>query len=264
MNINGKTRVIAHLSYPSAHLRTPSFMNPMMQQQKRNAVLVPWQVTPENLEQVWEALRVSESIAGVVVTIPHKISVANLCDRLLPSAAFMQVVNVARREPDGSFVGAMFDGEGYIRGLSNQGHAVSGRRALLIGAGGAATGVAHALVAAGVTRLTIANRTHAKAESLASRLNDEFGRNVAFASAATGGDHDLIINATSIGMHDNDPLPLDPTTLRHGALVGEVIMEPDVTPLLDAAAARGCIIHKGVHMITGQIELLTHFLLGPT
>lgn len=69
LEINGKTKIIVHLAYPSTHLRTPSFFNPLMDMHRRNAVLVPWQVSPENLSQVWEALRVSESVAGVIVTI---------------------------------------------------------------------------------------------------------------------------------------------------------------------------------------------------
>ncbi len=263
MEIDGKTQVIVHLAYPATHLRTPSFFNPMLERQGRNAVLVPWQVHPDNLAQVWEALRLSESLAGVIVTIPHKTSVAGLCDELEGAAAFLGVANVARRRKDGSFVGEMYDGKGYLQGLRNAGHEMAGRDVLLLGAGGAATGIAHSLVKEGVARLTIANRTRAKAEELAQKLNSEFSCNLVNAGEAVGGAHDVVINATSVGLKADDPMPIDPETLRPDALVGEVIMQPDITPLLKAARMRGCTIHKGKHMITGQTELLAEYLLGP-
>lgn len=263
MNIDGRTRVIVHLAYPSTHLRTPSFFNPLIEKQGRNAVLVPWQVSPENLPQVWEALRLCESLAGVIVTIPHKTDIAGLCDELEGAARFLQVSNVARRTDDGRFIGRMYDGPGYLQGLRNEGHEMLGRRVLLLGAGGAATGIAHSLVEEKVECLTIANRTRSKAEDLAAKLNAEFGTDIVSADEAVGGDHDVVINATSVGLKADDPLPIDPDSIQPDALVGEVIMQPDVTALLEAARARGCAIHKGQHMITGQTELLADFLLGP-
>lgn len=264
MEINGKTKIIVHLAYPSTHLRTPSFFNPLMDMHRRNAVLVPWQVSPENLSQVWEALRVSESVAGVIVTIPHKTAVAHLCDRLEGAARFLKVANVARKTPDRQFIGRMYDGPGYIEGLRSQGHEMRGRRVLLLGAGGAATGIAHSMVKEGVAGLTIANRTRAKAEALGDALNAEFGTTIVSAGEANGRDHDVVINATSAGLNESDNLPIDPGTIRPDALVGEVIMQPDVTPLLIAAQARGCQIHKGKFMIQGQTELLAEFILGPS
>lgn len=262
MNIDGRTNVIVHLAYPSKHLRTPSFFNPLIEKQGRNAVLVPWQVSPENLKQVWEALRVCESLAGVIVTIPHKTDVAGLCDELEGAASFLGVCNVARRTEDGQFIGRMYDGPGYLQGLRNEGHVMKDKNVLLIGAGGAATGIAYSMVEEGVSTLTIANRTRSKAEDLAAKLNAEFGIERVKAGDAIGGDHEVIINATSVGMNNGDPLPIDPETIRTDALVGEVIMQPDVTELLKVSKARGCTIHKGKHMITGQTELLAEFLLG--
>lgn len=82
----------------------------------------PWQAQPEQLPPVWEGLRHSESLAGVMVTIPHKAAVAGLCDRLEGNAATLGVANIVRRETNGGFTGAMFDGEAYVAGLEAQGH----------------------------------------------------------------------------------------------------------------------------------------------
>lgn len=259
--ITGTTRVIVHLAYPSHHLRTPKHFNAYCAQTGLDAVLVPWQVAPENLSAAFDGLRRIESLAGVIVTIPHKTSVAGLCDSLSETAGFLGVANVARRLPDGRFHGEMFDGAGFVQGLMREGHVIKGRKALLVGAGGAATGIAEALVRGGVSRLAIANRSAEKAEELAIRLRGAFtGRDIVAAPAdATG--FDLIVNGTSLGMKPGDAMPVPAETLEAGALVAEVVMEPDVTPLLRLAAERGCVAHKGVHMITGQIELLARFLL---
>lgn len=82
------------------------------------------------------------------------------------------------------------------------------------------------------------------------------------AGAADASGFDVVINGTALGLSDGDPLPLPVETLAAGTIVGEVVMNPDVTPLLSAAAERGCIIHKGVHMITGQVDLLAEFLFS--
>jgi shikimate dehydrogenase len=262
MQITGKTRVIVHLAYPARHLRTPEFFNPLMEKLSLDAVLVPWEVAPGGLSSAWEGLRVIGNLAGVIVTVPHKQSVAALCDELTGTARLLDVCNVARRLPDGRFTGRMFDGDGFVRGLKNEGHDPAGKAALLLGAGGAATGIAHGLLATGVRELVINNRTLAKADELAASLSRLYPAQVVRAGPGDGRGFDLVVNGTALGLKSDDPLPLPVETLERSTLVADVVMNPDVTPLLAAAAARGCPIHKGVHMITGQVELLADFLLA--
>lgn len=264
MEIDGSTSVIPHLAYPSGHVRTPTYLNKLFTKNQRNAVLVPWQVRPEDLTWVVGSLRKSESVAGMVVTVPHKINAAAECDELVGNAKFLNVINVIKRTGDGRLIGEMFDGPGFVAGLKSNGHSVENRRVLVLGAGGAATGVAHALIAAGAAYVGIANRSAAKAETLAERLNDHFGRVVAGSEKADGARFHVIVNCTSLGMHKQDALPIDPNTLKSGSLVADIIMEPDVTPLLHAAAAKGLDTVKGVHMILGQLELLETFLFADT
>jgi shikimate dehydrogenase len=261
MEINGRTRVIAHLAYPSTHLRTPLFFNPLCEQQGRNAVLVPWQVHPDQLDAAWKGLRHVESLAGVLVTIPHKTAAARLCDRLEGAAKLLGVVNAARRLPDGRFVGRIFDGLGFVHGLGKAGHSIAGKRVLLVGAGGAATSIAHALIEGGVESLTIANRSPEKTDQLVNLLQREFpGRRVRAGDNDAGG-YEIVINGTSLGMRVDDPAPLPADTLKSGTLVAEVVMQPDETVFLKLAAERGCVVHKGHHMIAGQTALLAAFLL---
>lgn len=260
--VNGKTRVVVILAYPTTHVRTPTFFNALAAARELNAVVVPWQVPPEQLPQAIEGLRHVENLAGVIVTIPHKQAIAGLCDELEGIAAHLGVANVARRTAEGRFVGRMYDGLGFVAGLRREGIEPRERSILLLGAGGAGTAVADALLTAGAGRLAVANRSWEKAEQLVSRLKSLHPDADVQAIRDTRGDWDIVANATSLGLHANDPLPINPEHLPPGCIVADVIMQPDETALLQAARRRGCRIHKGVHMVTAQIELLADFLLA--
>jgi shikimate dehydrogenase len=262
MEISGQTQVVVHLAYPSAHLKTPQLFNARCHERAIDAILVPWQVHPDHLAFVVDSLRRTESVPGMIVTIPHKEAVAALCDRLEGPAAQLRVANVVRKEPDGTLVGCILDGEGFVAGLKARGIDPKGRQALLLGAGGAAVAIANALLDAGVARLVVFNRTPERAERLVERLRALYpGRDISTGAAdATG--FDLVVNGTALGMKPSDALPLDAETIAPATVVAEVIMAPPVTELLHAAAARGAIIHEGRHMLTGQIDPLIDFVLA--
>lgn len=260
MTITGSTRFVPILAHPCRHVRTPAVFNAACAERGADMVMAPFDVAPEALAGLVAALRPVASLAGMVVTIPHKTAVAGLCDRLVGAAALLGVCNVVRREADGSLTGAMFDGEGFVAGLRDAGHEPRGRSVLLVGAGGAAAGLAHALAAAGVGRLVIANRSPARAESLAALVRGALPQAAVVAGPDDPAGFDIVVNGTSLGMHAGDALPVDVARLDPATLVAEVVMQPDVTPLLAAAAERGCRIHKGVHMIEAQARLLVDFL----
>ena len=262
MNINGRTQVFVHLAYPSAHVRTPQLFNNRCQERGVDAVLVPWQVHPDNLAQVLDAMRLSESVAGMIITIPHKEAVAVLCDRLEGPAAQLGVANVVRKAADGALVGRILDGEGFVGGLVQAGHDPKGSKALLIGAGGVSVAIADALLAAGVSELVITNRTPERARRLVDRLLELYPEREVRTGSPEGAGFDLVINGTALGMKPDDALPLDPATITPGSVVAEVVMAPPVTRLLEAARQRGAIIHEGVHMLTGQIDPFIDFVLG--
>lgn len=262
MQINGQTRIIPHLAQPAAYLQTPLLFNPRCAELGINAVVVPWEVGPESLTAAVTSLRTISSVAGMIVTLPHKETVAALCDRLEGAAAMMQTVNVIRREASGALVGAMFDGSGFVSGLLATGYALAGKRVLLLGAGGAASAIAYALLDAEVGHLTIANRNPTRAERLVVRLAPLFpGRSVG-AGAADAHGYDLVVNGTSAGFAGNTALPLDPATLEPSVMVAEIIMKPAITPLLVAAQARGARIHTGDAMLHAQIDHFIRFVLG--
>lgn len=260
--ITGKTKIAVHLAHPADHVRTPSFFNRRAQQLGKDIVLIPWDVEPEFLELAWQALRKVNNLAGVVVTIPHKETVAHFCETLDGEARAMGVCNVARRNSDGSFHGAMFDGIGFVDGFKNQGHELSGKSVLLIGAGGAATAIAHAVAGCGISKLRLANRTKSKSEELVGRLRTRFPNLDVMSADNDASGIDVVINGTSLGMHHDDALPVRLETISRGTIVAEVIMQPDETALLRAAQKNGAVPHKGVHMITSQVDrLIDHLTL---
>jgi shikimate dehydrogenase len=259
-SISGHTRVVVILAHPVGHVRTPAALNAHFAATGRDAVLVPMQVRPEDLAELVGSLRRVENLGGIVVTVPHKEAIAALCDTLTEAARIVGAVNVIRRERDARLTGGQFDGEGFCAGLAAAGHGLHGRRVWMAGAGGAAAGIGYALLRHGVAALTVHNRTPARAQALVARLAAALpGARVAAGGPDPAG-HDIVVNATSLGLKPDDALPVDPALLQAGMLVAEVVMQPDVTALLEAAAARGCRTHRGLHMLTAQIPILADFV----
>lgn len=262
MDIDGRTRVIVHLAYPSAHLRTPTLFNARCVERRLNAVLVPWEVASADLAAAWAGLRSARNVAGAIVTIPHKETAASHCDALEGVAAELGVANVVQRDPDGRMTGRLYDGVGFVAGLRQHGFDPKGRRTLLLGAGGAATALAQALIEAGVSELVIANRNAARGEALAERLSllNPASRIATGPADATG--FDLVVNGTSVGLDGDPASPVDIATIAPGSMVADIVMKPAMTPLLTGAQARGAQIHQGAHMLAAQIDLFIDFLLG--
>lgn len=259
-SISGNTAITVILANPVAHVRTPQAMNAHYDALGFDGVLVPLHVLPEDLAIVVEGLRRMRNLRGIVVTVPHKEAIAALCDDVTDQARQVGAVNVIRRDADGRLTGGQFDGEGFVAGLNQAGHAVAGRAVFMAGAGGAAAGLAFAFARHGAARLTIHNRTAAKAEDLAARVRAAYPACDARTGSADPGGHDVVVNATSLGMHDGDALPLDVARLTSAMLAAEVIMAPEVTPFLAEAAARGCATHGGKPMLAAQVALLARFM----
>jgi shikimate dehydrogenase len=229
-----------------------------------DAVMVPLHVSTADLWSLWDVLRRLNNLGGFLVTVPHKSDAAQFCDELDEAAALIGAVNVVRREEDGRMIGAMFDGVGFVAGLRANGYEPSGRRVLLLGAGGAASAIALALVSNGVAHLTIANRTVEKAITLAAQLRKAVADAPIVIGPADPRGYDLIVNATSLGLSERDPLPIEPALLNDTMTVAEIIMIPEETPLLKAALARGAAVQYGQQMLDHQLPLLAQFLGVPS
>lgn len=258
--ITGNTQIFGILADPIHHVKTPQRINQLFTERQIDGVMVPMHVKTGELAQAVQGLRAVRNLSGFVVTVPHKTAVVALCDELTPEALRTEAVNVVHCTTDGRLIGGMLDGEGFIVGLRSRGLDPVGRSVYLAGAGGAASAIAFAMARAGVSRLTIANRTADKAQQLVDRIAHHYPLlSLAVGSSDPIG-HDLVVNATSLGLRPRDALPLDADRLEPEQIVAEIIMQPEETPLLLTAKSKGCRIHYGAPMLASQIELMATFM----
>lgn len=269
--INGHTRVIGILADPIGHVRTPQAFNALMASKAINAVVVPLQVVPADLASVVAALARVRSMAGLIVTIPHKESILSLCHELTDAARQVGAVNIVRfdsaagqagtsGEAGMRLVGGNLDGEGFVGGLLAQCHALVGRRVYLAGAGGAGKAIAHALAAHGAGAIGVYNRSAERAGHLVAELRHYYPQLDAHVATAHPAHYTLAINSTSLGLNPDDALPFAVEGLPTDALVAEAVMKVELTPLLAAAQRRGLALHFGRYMMQAQLESMKQFL----
>lgn len=260
--ITGHTRLLAIVADPIHHVQTPQRINVLVRAHGIDAVMVPMHVGPDQLATVMNALRHVGNFDGCVVTVPHKTGALQFCDEVSATARLVGAVNVVHRLPDGRLRGGMLDGVAFVDGLRGAGIDVAGMSVYLAGAGGAACAIAFALAESGVRGLTVANRSTDKARDLVARVRSVHPQlEIAIGSADPSG-HDLVVNATSLGLRAGDPLPLDVSRLAPSQTVAEIIMDPADTALLIEARARGCRVHEGAPMLASQIPRMAAFMLG--
>lgn len=258
--VTGRTAVLGIFGDPVVQARSPQLLNALMAGRGLDAVLVPLHVAADGLAAAVAGLRAIKSFKGVVVTMPHKQAIIPLLDGVAPEAAQVGACNIVRRDPDGRLIGSMFDGEGFVAGLAQAGHEVRGRRVFMADAGGAASGIAFALGKHGAAGLTLHNRGVARAEDLAARVRAAWPAMTVTLGTADPTGHDIVVNATSLGMQPGDALPLDITGLKAGMVAADIIMQPDTTAFLAAGAERGAVLHRGQAMLEAQLDLMIQFL----
>nr|WP_315300097.1 ThiF family adenylyltransferase [Raoultella terrigena] len=263
MVISGNTRLIAHLGYPTASFKAPMIYNPWLANQQVDVKVVPMGVKPEDYAAFIAPLFSMTNIVGALVTMPHKIATCGLVQHLSPAAAIAGACNAIRREADGSLSGDMFDGDGFVLGIRRKGFQPQGARALVVGCGGVGSAIAASLAAAGVRALTLYDSHPQAAQALAGRLLQHYPALDLSLMQRDPQGHDLVVNATPLGMKADDPLPLDPQRLSPASWVGEVVMTHEMTPLLRAAQQRGCAIQRGTDMLFEMIPAYLRFFNLP-
>lgn len=247
---------------PIAHSLSPALHNFVLQSLGVTGEYRAYRVRERELP---DFLRAHRELRGFNVTIPHKERILRYLDELSREARLIGAVNTVKNE-DNKFVGYNTDSLGFLRSL--QMHNLSPKRAILLGAGGAARAVAHALLHAEVTTLVLYNRTATRARQLAQQFQKLYPNKTVFAvddpSALPFGHVDLLVNATSVGMKDAAlPIPL-PERLPKSLLVYDLIYNPPKTRLLLEAERRGAQTLNGLDMLISQaIESLKIWLERP-
>jgi shikimate dehydrogenase len=263
-DIDGKTRLIAHVGDPTVSFKAPMIYNPYFESIGVNAAVVPMGVTAPDFGSAFPAIMRFTNVDGALITMPHKVAVMDLLAEASPSAKIAMACNAVKRRADGALTGDMFDGDGFVRGLKRKGRRVAGESALVMGAGGVGSAIAASLAAAGIGRIVLHDIKQVQAEALAGRLAQHYpGIAVTVGGNNDTAGHDILVNGTPLGMREGDPLPFDVTKAKTTAIVGEVVMAAEMTPLLRTAQARGLAIQAGVDMLFEQIPAYLGFFGFP-
>jgi shikimate dehydrogenase len=202
------------------------------------------------------------NIAGIGVTVPHKIAAASLCDSMSEAARAVGAVNSIQRTADGAMHGALFDGIGFVQGLGAARERLAGADVLLLGAGGAGRAIAHALAGEGLGRLRIVDLDPAAVEFTADMANRTAGARIAGPAEAGPGEATVWINATPMGLRAGDVFPVDLALLSARTLVADIASLSRETELLKRARALGCATSDGNDMLNAQIALIAGFAAG--
>ncbi|MGZ9584966.1 shikimate dehydrogenase [Paenibacillus marinisediminis] len=254
--VTSDTAVFAVIGAPVGHSKSPLMHNAAFAACGWNGVYTAFHVEPEQLKNAIAGMR-AFGIRGINVTIPHKEHVMAYLDEIDESARMIGAVNTIVNDK-GKLIGYNTDGPGYVRSLKEETEVqLTGATVLIIGAGGAARGLAFGLLREGVKHIYIANRTIERAERIAQDLQS-MGSIEAVGLVdrlpQTGGARvDLVINTTSLGMHPYpDEMPLQASYLKPHMIVSDIIYNPLETKLLAEARALGAVTHSGLGMFIYQ------------
>lgn len=263
--ITGRGKVIAHIGYPTESFKAPMIYNPWFDAQGIDATVTPLGVKAEDFAALFPALFRITTLHGALITMPHKIAVTAMVDELSVTARIAGACNAVLKRPDGSLLGDMFDGDGFVLGAMRKGRVVQGARALVVGSGGVGSAIAASLAAKGARTIGLFDVNEAAAGALGDRLHAHYpGLDVRTGSKDPDG-WDIVVNATPLGMKAGDPLPIDIDRVAPGTFVGEVVMKDEYTPLLRAARAKGCQVQVGTDMLFEMIPAyLAFFGFGAT
>lgn len=248
--VEGTTRVVGILGDPVDHSLSPRMHNAAYAALGLDFVYVPFRATPDTIRSAVRAMR-TLGVVGFNVTVPYKQDVLRLVDRLTPAAKAIGAVNTIYRDGN-DIVGENTDAPGFVEALRTHGVRTRGARVLVIGAGGSARAVLHALREGGAAQVVLANRTKPKAVKLAREFGAEASGLHALEGADLLGTRTLVVNCTPVGLKGGDFLGYaaraTPKTCAHFDLA----YGRDLTPFLKLATRAGRPTIDGRHMLVHQ------------
>jgi shikimate dehydrogenase len=257
--LTGRTALFAILGDPIAQVGSPALLNAAFRRRGWPAVLVPMHVAANDLPLAMQGLRGIQNLRGLVLTTPHKVAAMKFADDIGADARLIGSINAIRCGRDGVWHGENFDGIGCVRGLELAGHGIAGRKVLLVGTGGAGSAVAAAIARKAPASLRLHDVDRARAHHACATLRDAFaGTDISLGSPDPTG-ADIVINCTPLGMAGSPGMSIEPGGLAPGTVVADLVVEPEMTGLLQAAATRGCVVHPGWRTLEGQVDHLCAF-----
>ncbi|PIE36204.1 shikimate dehydrogenase [candidate division KSB3 bacterium] len=254
---NYKAELVGVFGHPVAENPTIVMQEAAFRACELNWRYLTIEVLPEDLGDAFKGLR-AMNMQGINLTIPHKVEVLKYLDEVAPDAALMGAVNTVRRDGD-RLIGENTDGKGFLRSLRDDAQVdPSGKRVVILGAGGAARAIGVELALAGTSHITIVNRSVERGQELVNLLNDKTQTAAAVvewnSSYKIPPETDVLVNATSIGLFpDIEAKPdISYESLTSEMVVCDVIPNPPRTPFLQEAESRGAATLDGLGMLVYQ------------
>lgn len=257
MEITGRTKIVGVIGDPVEHSCSPPMHNAAFREMGMDYVYVPYHVKPEDIPAAVEGFK-ALNVVGINVTLPHKKTVMPLMDSVSQEAELIGAVNTMVFK-DGMVEGYNTDAPGFIASLQEEGICgIKGMNVVVLGAGGSAHAVVVGMALAEVDRITIANRTHAKAVLLAETISGKTGvpmEGIPLDGTRLGeriSQSDLLVSTITAGMDPSIPLVINPDWLHEDLIVCDIVYIPPETNLLKAAAERGLRTVGGMGMLVHQ------------
>jgi len=260
--INAATRLCAVLGSPIRHSASPAMHNAAFAALGLNWRYLAFEVDPKNLRAAIEGAR-ALNLAGLNLTVPHKLLAVDMVDELDTSAKTWGAVNTIKFE-NGRAIGFNTDAEAIVTSLREDLKVeLRGAKVLLLGAGGAGRTAALKLAAENVAELFLVNRTASKTVEITAEIKKQFP-SIKVSVGYPKSDVDLLLNATSLGLKPEDAAPLDEKlySLKQTRAVYDMIYKPAETKLLVAAQAAGCRTANGIGMLVHQGAKAFHIWTG--
>jgi len=257
MKINGKTKITGIFGYPIEHTLSPAMHNAAFQALGLDYCYVPFLVLPDFLDKAVQSVR-ALNLAGVNITVPHKEKIIPMLDHINEEALFIGAVNTVVNN-EGRLTGYNTDGRGFMESLAENGISSEGKDILIIGAGGSARAVGYYLCKK-ANSLSIQGRTKVKAKRLVQDLCRIKNNTYHIEDLSDLGRFQIIINATPLGLGEEDPLPINTGDLREGQIVYDLIYKE--TMLQKEASKLQCIVLNGLGMLLWQGALAFELWTG--
>lgn len=258
MQINGKTNITGIFGYPIEHTLSPQMHNAAFDALNLNYCYVPFLVHPDFLEIAVKSIK-ALNIKGVNITIPHKEKVIPLLDEVSEEASFIGAVNTILNL-NGKLIGYNTDGRGFMYSLREHRISIKDKDVLIIGAGGAARSISYYL-SQEAKRVYITSRTMERVEKLVNDLKKIGRNNISSLDKIFSLDNfHIIINATPLGLKENDPLPIEDSHLKAGHIVCDIVYKK--TKLIEIAHKKGCQVIDGTGMLVWQGALAFELWTG--
>ena len=261
IQLNGASRVYLIVGDPIAQVKSPAGVTDTFQKNGMNALVIPAHVSPSDFHDFAQVIAKAQNFDGIVVTVPHKFAAYDICNQYSERSSFLKAVNVIKRSSSGGWYGDMCDGAGFYAAAQKNGGSVKGKKALVVGAGGAGSAIAHTLLVEGASELAIHDEDQVRCHSLIEKLASLHLGTVRAGTSDPSG-FDFVVNATPIGMKESDSVPIKTEFLSPDAFVGDVITMPAITKLIEQARAKGCATVTGTEMFAGVKDLMIDFLIS--